>query len=92
MNERKWLDYFESEFYNNAGDYVKNFMTHDFIIGEITFANIVRAGTGTKTHKNRKCHGLAFSPVVKEPFISIAKKSRSEKTRSYISPKAPTTQ
>ena len=39
---------------------MKNFMTHNFIIGEITFANIVKAGTGAKIHKNRKSHGLAI--------------------------------
>lgn len=35
-------------------------MKHDFIIGEITFANIVKAGTGAKVHKNRKSHGIAI--------------------------------
>lgn len=35
-------------------------MKHDFIIGEITFANIVKAGTGAKVHKNRRSHGIAI--------------------------------
>lgn len=39
---------------------MKDFMQHSFIIGEITFANIIKAGTGTLTHKNRKSHGLAI--------------------------------
>ena len=34
-------------------------MQHSFIIGKITFANIVKAGTGAIVHKNRKSHGLA---------------------------------
>ncbi len=39
---------------------MKNFMQHNFTISEITFANIVKAGTGAKAHKNRKSHGLAL--------------------------------
>ena len=39
---------------------MKNFMKHNFTISEITFANIVKAGTGAKIHKNRKSHGLAI--------------------------------
>ena len=35
-------------------------MQHNFTIGEITFANIVKAGTGARVHKNRKNHGLAI--------------------------------
>ncbi len=35
-------------------------MKHNFTISEITFANIVKAGTGAKIHKNRKSHGLAI--------------------------------
>ena len=41
---------------------MEKFMKHDFMIGEITFANIVRAGKGAKIHKNRKSHGLAVFP------------------------------
>ena len=74
MNERKILDYFESELYNNVGDYMKNFMTHNFTISEITFANIVKAGTGTKIHKNRKSHGLAFFPGGERTFYFDSKK------------------
>lgn len=39
---------------------MKDFMNHDFIIGEITFADVVRAGTGSCIHKNRQSHGLAL--------------------------------
>ncbi|MBR2309250.1 MAG: helix-turn-helix transcriptional regulator [Oscillospiraceae bacterium] len=39
-----------------------DFMTHNFVIGEITFANAVKAGTFKKEHKNRKNHGLAIFP------------------------------
>lgn len=39
---------------------MENFMQHNFTIGEITFANIVKAGTGARVHKNRKNHGLAI--------------------------------
>lgn len=41
---------------------MEKFMDHNFIISEITFANIVKAGTGAKIHKNRKSHGLALFP------------------------------
>ena len=39
---------------------MENFMNHSFMIGEIAFANIVKAGTGTLLQKNRKSHGLAI--------------------------------
>lgn len=39
---------------------MENFMKHDFTISEITFANIVKAGTGEQVHKNRRSHGLAI--------------------------------
>ena len=39
---------------------MKNFMSHNFTIAEITFANVVKAGTSAKIHKNRKSHGLAI--------------------------------
>lgn len=35
-------------------------MKHSFVIGQISFADIVKAGTGAKIHKNRKSHGLAI--------------------------------
>ena len=60
INKRKVIDYFESRIYNNSGDFMDNFMKHNFTISEITFANIVKAGTGAKIHKNRKSHGLAI--------------------------------
>lgn len=87
MNERKLLDYFESNFYNYNGDYMKNFMMHNFIIGEITFANIVRAGTGTKTHKNRKSHGLAFFPGSEVTYYFDNKKIKVEKNTIVYFPK-----
>ena len=87
MNERKSLDYFESEFYNNVGDYMKNFMTHNFIIGEITFANIVKAGTGAKVHKNRKSHGLAFFPGGERTFYFEHKKIKIEGNTIVYFPK-----
>ncbi len=39
---------------------MKNFMKHDFLIGEITFADVVKAGTGALVHKNRQSHGIAL--------------------------------
>ncbi len=51
-------------------------MKHNFIIGEITFANIVKAGTGAKTHKNRKSHGLAIFPGGERTFYFDNKKIR----------------
>ena len=33
---------------------MEKFMKYDFTISEITFANIVKAGTGAKVHQNRK--------------------------------------
>jgi YesN/AraC family two-component response regulator len=39
---------------------MEKFMNHNFTIGEITFANIVKGGTGTICHKNRKSHGIAL--------------------------------
>ena len=44
------------------GDSMEQFMHHNFVIGEITFANVVKAGEGAKVHTNRKSHGLAFFP------------------------------
>lgn len=37
-----------------------NFMQHDFTISKIELAILVKAGNGTKVHKNRKSHGLAI--------------------------------
>lgn len=51
-----------------------DFMKHSFVIGEITFANIVRAGTGAKTHKNRRSHGLALFTGGERTFYFDGKK------------------
>lgn len=53
---------------------MRNFMNHNFIISEITFANIVKAGTGAKLHKNRKSHGLAIFPGGERTFYFDNKK------------------
>ena len=60
MNISKFIDFFESVFYNIYGDNMEKFMNHNFTIGEITFANIVKGGTGTICNKNRKSHGIAL--------------------------------
>lgn len=36
-----------------------NFMKHDFTIGKIELAILVKSGSGSMIHKNRKSHGLA---------------------------------
>ena len=64
-----------------------NFMKHDFIIGEITFANIVRSGTGAKTHKNRKSHGLAIFLGGERIFYFDCKKIRVEENTIVYFPK-----
>ena len=53
-------------------------MNHCFTIGEITFANIVKAGTGAKVHKNRKSHGLAIFPGGERTFYFEHKKIKVE--------------
>ena len=55
---------------------MEKFMDHNFIISEITFANIVKAGTGAKIHKNRKSHGLAIFPGGERTFCFDNKKIR----------------
>ena len=60
MNISKFIDFFESKLYNIYGDNMEKFMNHNFTIGEITFANIVKGGTGTICNKNRKSHGIAL--------------------------------
>ena len=60
MNISQFIDFFESKLYNIYGDNMEKFMNHNFTIGEITFANIVKGGTGTICHKNRKSHGIAL--------------------------------
>lgn len=39
---------------------MEEFMKHDFTVGQISFANIVKAGSARLVHKNRPAHGLAF--------------------------------
>jgi AraC-like DNA-binding protein len=60
MNISQFIDFFESKLYNIYGDNMEKFMNHNFTIGEITFANIVKSGTGAICHKNRKSHGIAL--------------------------------
>ncbi|MCR4719347.1 MAG: AraC family transcriptional regulator [Firmicutes bacterium] len=45
------------------------FMKHDFTIDKITFASLVKAGTASRIHKNRKNHGLAFFPDGELTFL-----------------------
>lgn len=87
INKRKIIDYFESKIYNDNGDYMQNFMTHDFTIGEITFANIVKAGTAAKTHKNRKSHGIAIFPGGERTFSFDNKKIKVEDNTIVYFPK-----
>lgn len=64
---------------------MERFMNHNFTIGEITFACIVKAGTGTKVHKNRKSHGLAIFPGGERTFYFDNKKiSVGENTIVYF--------
>lgn len=35
-------------------------MKHDFTVSQIELAMLVKAGTGSAVHKDRKSHGLAF--------------------------------
>ncbi len=58
---------------------MKNFMSHNFTIAEITFANVVKAGTGAKIHKNRKSHGLAIFLGGERTFYFDNKKIKVEK-------------
>lgn len=53
---------------------MEKFMNHNFTISEITFANVVKAGTGAKNHKNRKNHGLAIFPDGERTFYFDNKK------------------
>lgn len=66
---------------------MEKFMKHNFVISEITFANIVKAGTGTKTHKNRKSHGLAFFPGSEVTYYFDNKKIKVEKNTIVYFPK-----
>lgn len=74
INKKKSIDYFESKMYNKLGDYMEKFMHHSFTIDKITFANIVKAGTGGKIHKNRKSHGLAIFLGGERTFFFDSKK------------------
>lgn len=62
-------------------------MKHDFIIGEITFANIVKAGTGAKVHENRRSHGLAIFPGGERTFCFDNKKIKVEGNTIVYFPK-----
>ena len=64
-----------------------NFMKHDFTISEITFANIVKAGTGAKVHKNRRSHGLAVFPGGERTFYFEHKKFKVEGNTIVYFPK-----
>lgn len=46
--------------YNHYGDYMMNFMEHDFTVGKIKLACLVEAGKGKMVHQNRTSHGLAI--------------------------------
>lgn len=69
------------------GDNMEKFMNHCFTIGEITFANIVKAGTGAKVHKNRKSHGLAIFPGGERTFYFEHKKIKVEGNTIVYFPK-----
>ena len=47
---------------------MQEFMKYDFTVDQITFACIVKAGTGNTVHKNRRNHGLALFPDGKRIF------------------------
>ncbi len=66
---------------------MKNFMSHNFTIAEITFANVVKAGTGAKIHKNRESHGLAIFLGGERTFCFDNKKIKVEKNTIVYFPK-----
>lgn len=69
------------------GDDMENFMKHSFTIGQITFANIVKAGTGAMVHKNRKSHGLALFLGGERTFYFDNKKIKVEGNTIVYFPK-----
>ena len=69
------------------GDNMEKFMNHSFTIGEITFVNIVKAGTGAKVHKNRKSHGLAVFLGGERTFYFEHKKIKVEGNTIVYFPK-----
>lgn len=87
MNKRKIIDYFENKSYNDPGDNMENFMKHNFVIGEILFADLVKAGTWNMVHKNRKSHGLAFFPGGERTFYFDNKKIKVEGNAIVYFPK-----
>ena len=87
MNISKLIDFFESVFYNIYGDNMEKFMNHNFTIGEITFANIVKGGTGTICHKNRKSHGIALFLGGERTFQFENKKFRILENTLFYFPK-----
>lgn len=66
---------------------MNNFMKHDFTISEITFANIVKAGTNAKVHKNRRSHGLAIFSGGERTFTFDNKKFKVEGNTIVYFPK-----
>lgn len=70
-----------------AGDIMINFMKHDFDIGKIELAMLVKAGTGSTMHKNRKSCGLAFFCGGERTFYFDKKKIKVEKNTVVYFPK-----
>lgn len=66
---------------------MENFMNHNFTIGEITFADEVKADTATLVHKNRPSHGLALFPAGSRVFDFNEKKFRADKNTIVFFPK-----
>lgn len=66
---------------------MEKFMNHNFIISDITFANIIKAGTGTKVHKNRKSHGLALLLEGERTFCFDNKKIKTGENTIVYFPK-----
>lgn len=65
-------------------------MKHDFIIEEITFASIVKAGRGAKMHKNRSSHGIAIFPGGERTYCFDDKKFKVEGSTIVYFPKGST--
>ncbi len=66
---------------------MENFMKHDFVIGEILYADLVKSGTWKLEHQNRKSHGLAFFPAGERSFDFDGKKLRADENTVVYFPK-----
>ena len=87
MKKWKILDCFETKPYDNSGDDMIEFMKHDFVIGKIELACLVKAGKGTPVHRNRASHGLAVFLDGDRTICFDSKKIRATKNTVVYFPK-----